>query len=132
MARRVAPTQNTAAPHSMPTSSPAGAVLAPVPGGASGILPAGASRIEGASTKIHFAGVAESAADPGPVPDEVLKVKRYEVVDAPRRGPGEPEGYRVLIGGVLGWIRDGKVVDHTMYDIEGLKQQGVKLRELEG
>lgn len=127
MARRIAPAQQPA-PDSPFASQAAEArtaqVAAPsLPGGASGILP-------NASTKIHFAGEVAAFAGRSEESQDAPKPRRFVVFDCPKP-PAGPQGFRVLLGGCVSYMMDGKIVDTNAYDVEMLETQGVKLRELD-
>lgn len=98
-----------------------------MPGGASGIHP-------DAATKINFPGVPTSFAKASPEQPEgapeIPKVGVYVVKDCPKPAGG-PVGYRVLLNGVISFFPDGKRITTTTYDVEALKRQGVKLDHLE-
>lgn len=58
-------------------------------------------------------------------PDEVAPAQY--VVEGSR---GSAPGYNIQYGGSIVLLRTGKVVDQSTYDIEFLRSQGVRLREL--
>lgn len=123
MARRVPPQVPAATTSPFPAAEVAPVPAPSMPGGAPGLLP-------GAATKIHFPGVAEFAAGRSEEAPDAPKAKRFVVYDCPKPAAG-PQGYRVLLGSCISFMVDGKVVDTNAYDIDLLKAQGVKLRELD-
>lgn len=63
----------------------------------------------------------DAATRPAPPPPEpVVPPKQYRAVT----------GGRIVIGGVHSTIKPGKVVDARHYDIEALRQQGIRLDEM--
>lgn len=92
----------------------------PMEGGSAGIPaePHKASFIPGEAT-------ATSARAPDPEAPPSPTVNRYMVENAGHMGK------HVLMNGYKSLFKDGKVVDDLNYDIEALRQQGVKLRPIE-
>lgn len=84
--------------------------------------------LEMASKKIHFEGEAGAQAAIDENAPRV-EIERFEVVDAPNV-PGKPEGYPIVMNGAIAYLRNGKVVDQTTYDVDHLRRQGVKLKSL--
>lgn len=114
MARRVNPAEgkNETAEHEDPT---------PMAGGSAGV-PAEVTKAP--THPGHVSGAAAGAPNPDAPPSP--PVKRYMV-----EGAG-PNGKHLLISGYKALFKDGKIVDDVNYDIEALKQQGLRLRPLEG
>lgn len=127
MARRVPPTTaNEALGAPAPAEVP-GVPPPAMPGGSAGVMMS-PTTLDMASKKIHFPGVAEAQAATDENAPEV-EVERFEVIDAPNV-PGKPEGYPIVLNGAIGYLRNGKVIDQTTYDIDALRRQGVKLKSL--
>lgn len=113
MARRVNPAGG-------PTATEEHEEQTPMAGGSAGVL-------ETASDAIPHPGQATANAYRAPDPDAPPSPPVYRfVVDGVRH-----DGVFALINGYKALFRNGKVVDSLNYDVEGLRQQGVRLRPLE-
>ena len=112
MARRVNPAAGTAATEEHDEQTP-------MEGGSAGVIVSEYKAIanSGHTTATAYRPPAEDAPPP-PL------VRRYIVENA-------GSGKSVLLNGYKALFKDGKVVDDVNYNIDGLKQQGVRLRELE-
>lgn len=88
----------------------------PLEGGSAGVL----------ETAPTYGKPTTSAAKPAdPDAEPAPKLKTYIV-----EGAG-PQGRNVMLDGYKALLRDGKIVSEKDYNIEGLRLQGVRLRELE-
>lgn len=93
----------------------------PLEGGSSGVLPDA-----GPGGGIPGRVVGSAAREPDPDAPPPPPVKKY-MVEGNR---GNLPGYHVQEHGVLTLIRTGRVVDDVNFDIDGLRRQGVRLREM--
>ncbi len=131
MARRVPPTSMARNPETTLAMVDAGGpvpVVPTLPGGGMGIVGPGSMGPEQASTKIHF-GLPEAAAITEP-DDHPIRPKRYRVRNAPQV-PGKPDGFPIVVDGAIAYLRNGKLIDETTYDIRALLRQGVDLESLD-
>jgi hypothetical protein len=92
----------------------------PLVGGSAGVLETTHNELT------HGQPTASATREPDPDAPPPPKVRRFIV-----EGAG-PAGRGVMLDGYRANFRDGKICSEKDYDIEVLRAQGVRLRELEG